>query len=284
MDGVFYLEFSFFLCLLIALISLYSVFLSWLLRTPSKPGLLRKISAVAVLIPIGLLSWQVAVFFVLLILIVQLPMFKNPAREWVFLLSVGVVLTFGVGFFYFANLGDIWESLNRAVFSFLDLLHLKQGYRFVDIYSIFRFFRNYYPGFVSALSVFWVLRSRWSRKYSVTCYYRYTKLFSHFLLAPLLLFVIGLILASRLPETHALHRYFLNFVIFFSLPYLLYGGLTLFYGLRRIRRNTQLFLVLIYSLIIFSGPLFLFILILVIGVGVSDVWMNYNRRLKKHPS
>ncbi len=283
MDFSFYLEFSFFLVLLIALLSFFSVFLGWVLKLWPKPGLLWKLPLVVILGLTFLLSKEVSGFILTLLVFSQLPGSKSPDKEWFYSLFMSGVLAFGVNFFYFLKIGEIWEVLNQAAVSFLDAFHIHQGYRFVDVYSIFRFFRNYYPGLFTGVSVFLVLRSRWAFKNPITCYYRYTKRFSHVLIFPMLLFVLGLALVSTLPETHSLHRYFLNFTILFSLPYLLYGGLTVFYGLRRLRKKNRLILILFSSLIVFSGPLFLFILILIIGIGVSDVWMNYNRRLRKHP-
>jgi hypothetical protein len=192
-------------------------------------------------------------------------------------------LVFFVCWFYLPRVPLIWEKIGEIVKNSLAGLGLLKSYRFIDVYYLAEDFRFVYPVWLVGLltTAFLYSVSGWKKS---SFWYRFLKNFDHRLIAaPVLLWTVFFIENYFYPQwiEWDWEMGLLNLCLFYSYFYVLYGFLTLFYGMRR-RRFSQFFaLAILYLALLLSGKFFSFPLIILMGVGISDIWMHYRRSQKK---
>lgn len=163
---------------------------------------------------------------------------------------------------------------------------------FIELVAVVRFFGYYYPVYPAVIAATLHLAFRYGirdQKQHQSFWYRFTKVYDHrqifFTIGGfVLLTLVYLLCAGSLREVLSsegcllLKDVVLNVAVFFALPYIFFGVMSIIYGLRRLKLPYFLCWVILYFFIIFSGPVFIFTLILIMGLGMTDIWMNYHKR------
>ncbi|OHD54480.1 MAG: hypothetical protein A2Y33_04755 [Spirochaetes bacterium GWF1_51_8] len=188
--------------------------------------------------------------------------------------------------YYIPYTGAIWYEAEQWVTVVLDGAGLLEGYAFIDVYGVLRFFRSVYP----ALLVFLLFLAYYSGieggKYKNSLWYRYFRNFDHLQIFPMMaVFVLlgaGYALTFWTGEITPLMSdigfWMLNAALFFAMPYVMYGILIILFGLRKKGLSLMFGMIGLFFLFLISGPVFVFTLIFLMGIGISDIWMGYNTR------
>ncbi|NPV01459.1 MAG: hypothetical protein HPY53_08765 [Brevinematales bacterium] len=196
-----------------------------------------------------------------------------------------IMLMFSV--FYIPETSRIWYAADNAITGILSSFSLLDGYGFIDVYYVLRFFRNIYPALFAFILFLAYYAGTEGGKYRHGLWYRYLRKFDHRQVWPVLGLLAmlggGYILMFSLNEINPVMNdigiWMFNTSLFFAMPYILYGCLTLIYGLRRAGVPGMISLMGLFLLFLISGPVFIFTLIFLMGIGISDIWMNYHARL-----
>jgi hypothetical protein len=188
-----------------------------------------------------------------------------------------------VSIYYLGRLDLIWGSISDKVFSVYNSSEVFRNSRGLEVYTAVKVFNSVYPSALVFIAAVWLLY--WLDRNRRTFWYRFLKGFDHKQVIPatLLWTLTGIINQLHWkPLNWNIEGVLLNLSIFFSAFYVLFGFLTLVYGLKKSGWNSTIAAALIYLIIVVSGEFFPFTLTLILGIGVSDIWMNYrNRKFKK---
>ncbi len=276
------MDFSFFLVIITILFYLVFLFGVIVVRQIIKKRIFRYI---VFLLPAVLFFCNriIALFFLILSLIPVLFADFNIFRKHItaFFRIVFAVLLLVFGFlFQKPGVMDL-SGIDRLIENLLSLSGFFHNGSFLQIYYISYLFRPIYLSLIFMLLT--VIYSFALTAYKRSYWYRYIRKFNHREVLAVVFFWLCYFVLNNIKLKWLKWEYIiiiLNLAIYFSLYYLMYGFLTLIFSLKK--RSIEYFsvIIIIYSLIIFSGQYFLIPLILVMGIGISDIWMYY---LKKRP-
>lgn len=277
------MEFSFFLVVLSILlvvlfnIGKYAIVLSKKLRLILIAFLLIGGLFAFVSLWVGL---SISTFFLLTFLIKDKAFFRKPLAFWANLLFAPIILFLLLA--YLPNVSTIWNSISGYILQILGHYSLLQEHEFINVYQVIQFFRYYYPAIVVGVIYYGFCKAVNYQKWDMTFGYRYVKKFDHRQVFLTVISTIAYFVAVVVKAPFVIRVALLNFAIFFAIPYAVYGFLTLLYALKRkVNLSYTLGMILMYLILIISGRAFIFTLILAVGIGISDIWMNYHKRVIK---
>lgn len=149
-------------------------------------------------------------------------------------------------------------------------------YRLIEVFAVARFFRAAIPGTLVLFG--WTVVAAVSREYPATALYRYAGRFPHrrawFLAATWSGYLLAEILNTGDAGTVA-RDVFLNLALVPAGMYFLAGFQYLVVILRKRRMPWAAAAGMVTLPVVVAGPFFLIPLIVIAGVGVSDIWMCY---------
>lgn len=269
------MEFSLFLAAFsLVLLGIFWVF-NYVLRLAfrSDVALYALLSgAVAATVFSKFLGAALLLVLIIVLLAKKVPFFRRDGGavwfDLIFIASMGCLIAA-----YFPWAPVIWEDKLPGF-----LLKYIEGSRLFDGFMVSRFFRYYYPAVVTAilnLSLLYAAKEK-SNRYSF--WYRLLRNFDH---RQIVLLVAGGLAAGMsylFKWNDTAKAVLMNLFLFTTWPYVYYGFSTLVYGIRRLKVSYFLSIVILFLFVVISGPIFIFTLILVMGIGITDIWMNYNKR------
>lgn len=196
---------------------------------------------------------------------------------WINTIVIFAVLT-TVCWFYLPNADKIWIAVSSWFGDVLLKTRLLNTTRLMDVFYVGYFFRLYYP--VILAFILFVGLYRALDKNRCSFWYRFYHWFDQrmvFLLVFSWLLFVGIEAAGWTVKFMNLRVMALNAALYFSTLYVFYGFLILLYGLKRNHLPYWLSLILIYGLLVLSGQVFIVTAALIMGVGITDIWMNYRK-------
>jgi hypothetical protein len=190
-----------------------------------------------------------------------------------FLFFAGLVL---ICFVYFPSADRIWDGLKRPASALPARLDF--------IYPAARFFRFYYPAGLSAAAVIILLAG--SDSHRAVFWSRFLARFDHRQLFPLVLFwsafwifeILGDVIGTGIFASFFVETLLLNCCLYFSFFYAIYGFLIINYLFKKKGMPYTITSIIIYAAMIISGDFIVYFTILLLGIGVTDVWMDYTKR------
>jgi hypothetical protein len=195
---------------------------------------------------------------------------KGPLRFLVIFSILAVV----AAYFYVKQANHFWTGLSLLVEDTLAKLGVLYKSRFIEVYYVIQYFRSIYPGlgfFLIAITYCYLAAGK-----KVTFWIRWAGAFSHIMIAPVLTgWLIYMVLGRLFQNFSDLDAVLLNLNVFWSMFYLLYSFLLMVFGLKKNKVPAWLSGVLIVCAVILSGRYFLIALIVMMGIGISDIWMRY---------
>jgi hypothetical protein len=275
------IEFSFFLILVSIFIALVFLLGKIVFRWANKK---RKL-----LYLLCLLSLALTFFFLwtglFLLLVFSAPLLINTNGFFAKRKSSFALLLFAVALIvfivaYLDNVTDFWGLLTEGFHRFLFALNLRNGYGFMRAFEVIRYFRYYYPSLITG--VLWLsfcTGANLSEK-RYTFWYRYLKFFDHRIVIFILIATGSMILSYVLNAPLQTQAALLNLCLLFAVPYVIFGYLTLIYGFKKkFKLPYILGAIIMYVVVIALGPYFLFPVVFMLGLGISDIWMDYHNRV-----
>lgn len=183
-------------------------------------------------------------------------------------------------FFYIPSADKIWINI-KNLFSGIN----NGSFPVVDsIKELARSFRFFYPaGIAAGLALFFMIAAD---RHSLSFWHRFMIRFSHKQLITLVIFwtafwifeVLGDFIAGGIFTSFFIETLGLNICLYFSVFYIIYGFLIINYLMKRRGIPYSVNSIIIYGAIIISGDFLLYILILLLGVGITDTWMDYTKK------
>ncbi len=214
---------------------------------------------------------------------------RNKKRLYTGLLVFFLIILVVFCLFYLPRADKIWMILNEKITIWIKPV-LAFMFRFMEVFYVAEYFRYIYPPVLTAgaaLFFYFTLD-----KHPKSFLGRFLGRFDHKLVFALIGFWIVFGVFEFLIDFYKIKTGYLFFIetgilnicLYFSFFYMIYGFLLLLYFLKK---KGVLYLisfpVIIGSLII-SGGFILYLLILLLGIGVSDIWMDYTKkRIKIRP-
>lgn len=223
----------------------------------------------------SIFTWGVAVLCYLIIGVagsmLQMLCFPRFSRSCFLSGLFCVVLT---GVFYIPNSLPWWLTLNE-IFTPV-FMGYKEGYAYLfqEVWYTVVFFRNLWPTlFIVLIAV--VMESF---SHPITARFRMMQKFNHNKLLIMVgtLFVYFFLYHFRVYEYVA--SLFLTGAVYCATYYWRFGFATLLYSMKKKHIPYEIGTALMIALPIVSGEYFLIALVLCIGIGISDIWMDYHQR------
>lgn len=186
----------------------------------------------------------------------------------------GLLILFILLFLYLPSEKALWKSLNNYVQLTINALDISFVFLIQNIWHIIVFFRNIWLGFLIAyLSI-----NIENLNYSFTGSYRNMKKFHHtkilFLVFSLFLYLV----LHQFSYKGIWSLVLLNIVVYTAVYYWHFGFYTLLYIFKRSHIPYPLGLLILLLPIMMAGESFFLPLVACVGIGISDIWMDYHRR------
>lgn len=220
-------------------------------------------------------KWWGAAFlllFVLELLAKKTVFFRQEKRA----IKYGLVFLAILGMFlaaYLPHVPVLWEVTLPGFF-----MKTIEGTKFFDVFMVGRFFRYYYPAAIAGILHLAFRYAKKEKENHYTFWYRFLRSFDHRQIFILLAGALAAGLGYLLKFDAFVQAVIMNVFLFGCWPYVYYGFATMIYGIRRLKISYLLSIAILFLFIVISGPIFIFTLILIMGIGISDIWMNYHKR------
>lgn len=186
----------------------------------------------------------------------------------------GLLILFFALFLYLPSEKVLWKNLDNYVQAAINVLDISFVFLVKNIWHIIIFFRNIWLGIlIACLSI-----NIENLNYSFTGSYRTMKKFHH---TKILLLVFSLFLYLVLRQFSykgIFSSVLLNIVVYTAVYYWYFGFYTLLYIFKRSHIPYPLGLLILLLPIMMAGESFFLPLVACIGIGISDIWMDYHRR------
>ncbi|MGL4677562.1 MAG: hypothetical protein ACRCWI_07865 [Brevinema sp.] len=194
---------------------------------------------------------------------------KNNLLYLLGLLSLSIGL-----WWYIPYTKELWISVNNLVYPYIQENFGSYTYLFTEIWYTIVFFRNIWPTILIAL----IVATFENIQHPISFRYRMTKQFSH----NKLLIMVGALIAyftiNYFDKDHVLATFFLCLAFYTAVFYWRFGAAIIFYILKKIFIPYEISMLLMTGIVIISGEFFLLPLIMCVGIGISDIWMDYYQR------
>ncbi len=185
-------------------------------------------------------------------------------------------------FFYIPSADKIWFNL-KGLYTGLIKKSLLSADKVDVVFQTARFFRFFYPAGIAFGAALLLMIS--SDRHLAYFWHRFLLRFSHKQLMPLVIFwtffwifevlgdYIGTgIFASFFVET------LMNCCLYFSFFYIIYGFLIINYLMKKRGIPYTITTMVVYGAIIVSGDFIIYIMIILMGFGITDAWMDYTKK------
>jgi hypothetical protein len=192
-------------------------------------------------------------------------------------------------FFYLPAADKIWNDLNKIFLKAIN--HMPAASSIAEVFKVAVFFRFLYPAFLAAgITIFFLYITESHRASFWQCF---LIRFSHrqILALAVLWTLFGIFEISadfinwRIFSSFLFEVAVLNVCLYFSFFYIIYGFLIINHILKKRGFSVTITSLSVYSLLILSGGFVVYLLTLILGIGVSDVWMDYTKKkIKKSPA
>lgn len=279
------MEFSLFLVLLALSGSVLVLMMNGILEAAEKWKVVRYGSLI---LPAAVFFFSQSTAVLLLIVLLMFLAGKdtkllNDKRTMVLTLFFLALLA-GLSLIYYRQIVQIWIAINDLIIKALVPVPLLRNSRLVDVFFVAQYFRFLYPVLFCVMLFFLFDRilSGNPRSY----WHRFFRKFDHRIAYPMTFFwALYFVLdwaKPMWPTPGVWLNLALEAAVYFSMLYAVYGTLTVMIALRKIRVPLFWSMTVLLLIVVVSGPVFLFTLTFLMGIGVSDIWMHYNKkRLKK---
>ncbi len=185
---------------------------------------------------------------------------------------LGLLILSVVMFFYITRSISIWDSINGILYPLIQQNTGQYQYIITETWYTVIFFKNMWPAILIAL----VVVSVEDIQHPVSARYRMLKQFSH----NKLLIMVGSLFAYFIVKNfdNNFATFFLSTAVYSAAFYWRFGYAIIIYILRKSGIPYWVGVGFMMATIIISGEYFLLALIMCIGVGLSDIWMDYYHR------
>jgi len=196
------------------------------------------------------------------------------------LFFIGLIL---LCFFYIPAADKIWDYL-KGLYTGSIRKALPAAASLDLVFIAARFFRFIYPACIAAGAAFFLMIT--AGRHYASFWNRFLIKFNHkqiiLLVVSWTIFwifeVLGDFIGNGLFASFFLEILLLNCCLYFSSFYIIYGFLIINYLLKKRRVPYTLTTILVYGVIIASGNFILYILLILLGIGITDIWMDYTKK------
>jgi len=218
--------------------------------------------------------WIISAFlFIMTSMIVLIGQKIFPYCKLNYLYLIGIFLLILLLFIYSPHSTQIWNSWNEYIYLKLTIYNIPSSQLWKEVWHTMVFFRNIWPSIIVAS----VMISIENIMHPYTNRYRMIKSFAH---NKIHIMMIMLFIYVFLYKTsfEILKLQALNIAIYTAVYYWRFGFATILYILRYGMIRYEIGFLLLIIPIILSGENFLLPLVAIIGIGISDIWMDYHKR------
>lgn len=280
------MEFSLFLIVLAIVVSLLVLALNALLEAAGK----RKTVRFGLLVlPVAIFFWNPVAAALTAAVLVLFLAGKDTAlfrKHRTAVLTVFFLLFLaGMSLAYFKSIVQVWIDIDNLVINYVTPVSLLKNSRFAEVFFVAQYFRFLYPVLLSVVLFF--LFDRSLSGHGESYWHRFFRKFDHRAVYPMMVLWTVYFVLDRLKSAGPLARLkdqglWLNLAletaVYFAMLYAVYGALTVMTAFRRWKVRPAWSLGALFVIVVISGPVFLFTLTFLMGIGVSDIWMHYNKK------
>ncbi|MGL4393682.1 MAG: hypothetical protein ACRCS8_00430 [Brevinema sp.] len=169
---------------------------------------------------------------------------------------------------------EFWNTWNKTVFTLISSASINYQTIFREVWFTFVFFSKVWPAVVLAVLVLSIKKAN----HPITYRYRMIKNFGH---AKMLIMVAALftfMILNQFSLLSTLKMMALNVAIYTGVFYLRFGFAIILYLSKRASIPYELMYFLMIASPILLGEHFMIPLFLCVGVGITDIWMDYYQR------
>ncbi|MGL5956669.1 MAG: hypothetical protein ACRC0X_08790 [Brevinema sp.] len=221
--------------------------------------------------------WMTAAFlflsFGLLTLIGQYIFFIKKVKNNLLYLLGFLSLSVGM-WFYIPYTKEVWVSINNLLYPYIQENAGSYTYLLTEIWYTIVFFRNIWPAVLTAL----IVAVFENIQHPISFRYRMMKQFSHNKLLLMIGTLIAYFIVSYVDNNHPLAAFFLCLAFYTAVFYWRFGVTIILYILKKSFISYEIGILLMTIMVIVSGEFFLLPLIMCMGIGISDIWMDYYHR------
>ncbi len=195
----------------------------------------------------------------------------------------------GLCYFYLPAADRIWVNFN-ALFLKAIKPAMPAAAGLTEVFEVARFLRFLYPAFFAAGVTIFILFI--AERHYASFWHRFLLRFNHRQIMTLAVLwtifgifeILGDVVSRGIFSSFIFEAGVLNVCLYFSFFYIIYGFLIINHLLKKRGFPVTVTSLSVYGLLIISGGFIVYLLTLLLGIGVSDVWMDYTRKkIKKSP-
>ncbi len=185
---------------------------------------------------------------------------------------LGLFVLSSVLYFYISNSTILWNSINNILYPYIQQNAGSYKYIVSETWYTIVFFKNMWPAvFISLIVV-----SIENIQYPISSRYRMLKQFSHNKLLIMVGSLFAYFITKNISDIYA--TYFLCVAVYSAIFYWRFGFAIILYILKKSGIPYEFGVSFMMASIIISGEYFLLPLIMCVGIGLSDIWMDYYHR------
>ena len=221
--------------------------------------------------------WGIACIFFLfsgsLTCVFQNISFLKPIR-YNYLYLIGLVVSGIIIWFYIPSSMQNWIALNNIILPYIQQYKGNNSMLLPEVWYTIVFFRNMWPGVFVAL----IMIAIDSSSHPISARYRMMHKFSHNKLLIMVGFLFAYFSIKHIDSESSLSTIFLGLTVYTAVYYWRFGFATILYILKKNKIPYELGIIFLVGSIIIVGEYFFLPLVLCIGIGISDIWMDYHHR------
>lgn len=192
--------------------------------------------------------------------------------RYIYIIGLGLLIS--VSSFYLPHSLQLWVSSNEIVDPFIRKYSGTLSLLFIEVWYTIVFFRDIWFAILMALLTIGLESSY----YPYSGRYRMMKRFNHNKLFIMVLSLIGYVFMQKLQWNGIFDILLLNMTVFTACYYWKFGFSIILYILKKSNIPYELGIGLLLFSYIGVGEYFLLPLIACIGIGISDIWMDFYKR------
>ena len=208
-----------------------------------------------------------------LVCILQNINFLNSVR-YNYLYLIGLCILGIVIWFYIPNSMQNWVEINNVIIPYIQQYKGNNSSLFIEVWYTIVFFRNMWPGFFVAL----IMIAIESSFHPISARYRMMHKFSLNKLHIIVGFLFADFSVEHINHESNFSSFFLSLTVYTAVYYWRFGFATILYILKKNKIPYEIGIILIVGSVISAGEYFFLPLVLCIGIGISDIWMDYHHR------
>lgn len=198
-----------------------------------------------------------------------IPVLKNKSLYLIGILFLLIILSIYIPYSNF-----LWLYWNKYIHLVLENQPLNIHYLWKEVWYTIVFFKDIWCSILVASCVI----AFNMKKYPITAQYRSNKNFSHSKILIMILSLFLFILLNYIGILKNLNLIFLNIAVYTAVFYARFGIYILLYSMKKYYIPYFIGGFFVALAPILAGEHFLLLIILYIGIGITDIWMDYYQR------